>query len=121
MLVLAAACGGGGGGGTPQGQPTDVATDSGPAADCVETTDIVAVDNDFEPICVIASTGAEVTLTNEGQAQHTFTIRDTDVDVLLEPGAEENATVPEELEANAEHEFHCEFHPSMVGYLYVEA
>jgi plastocyanin len=117
MLVLATACGGGGGdgSGSQAAEPTDPATAEGPAADCVETTDVVAVDNEFQPICVIATTGTELTVTSEGAADHTFTIRDTDVDVLLEPGAEETVAVPEELEAGAEHEFHCEFHPTMVG------
>jgi plastocyanin len=122
MLVLATACGGGnGGGGGRRAEPTEPATQSGPAADCVETTDVVAVDNEFEPICVIAATGDELTVTSEGTAQHTFTISDADVDVLLDPGAEETVAVPEELEAGAEHEFNCRFHPTMVGYLYVEA
>jgi plastocyanin len=119
ILVVATACGGGGGG-DQRAEPTAPATAEGPAADCVETTDVVAVDNEFQPICVIATTGTELTVTSEGAADHTFTIRDTDVDVLLEPGAEETVAVPEELEAGAEHEFHCEFHPTMVGYLYVE-
>ncbi len=122
LLVLATACAGGRGGtgGHRRAEPTDPATAEGPAADCVETTDVIAVDNEFEPICVIATSGTELTVTNEGAADHTFTIRDTDVDVLLEPRAEETVAVPEELEAGAEHEFHCEFHPTMVGYLYVE-
>jgi plastocyanin len=124
MLVLATACGGGGGGGGGGGQqaePTEEATETGPAADCVQTRDIVAIDNEFEPICVIAATGDELTVTSEGSAQHTFTISGTDVDVLLDPGAEETVVVPEELEAGAEHEFNCRFHPTMVGYLFVEA
>jgi plastocyanin len=123
MVVLATACGGDGGGGdgARRAQPTDQTAEEGPAADCVETSDVVAVDNEFEPICVIATRGDQLTVISEGSAQHTFTIRDTDVDVLLDPGDEENVEVPGELEAGAEHEFNCRFHPTMVGYLYVEA
>ena len=122
LLVLATACGGGSeGNGGGQAEPTGDATETGPAADCVQTTDVVAVDNEFEPICVIVARGDELTVTSDGTAQHTFTISGTDVDVLLDPGAEETLAVPEELEAAAEHEFNCRFHPTMVGYLYVEA
>jgi plastocyanin len=123
LVVLATACGGGGGGGGggQRTEPTEAATETGPAADCVQTTDVVAVDNEFEPICVIAATGDELTVTSEGSAQHTFTIGGTDVDVLLDPGAEETVSIPEELETGAEHEFNCRFHPTMVGYLFVEA
>jgi plastocyanin len=121
-LLLASACGAGGGDASDQratGEPTGAATEEGPAADCVETTDVLAVDNDFEPICVIASAGTELSVTNEGGSPHTFTIPDTNVDEVLEPGDETTVTVPDTLETNAESEFQCRFHPSMVGYLYV--
>jgi plastocyanin len=121
VAVLLAACGGQAG---QEAQPRDTSTaggtaEVGPAADCIDTSDITAVDNDFEPICVIAASGAELSVTNEGGLSHTFTIRDTDVDEVLEPGDEATVTVPDTLETEAESEFHCRFHPSMVGYLYV--
>lgn len=116
LSMVLAACGGGGGGDRP-GQ----ATGTGPSADCVETTEVAALDNEFEPICVIAATGDELTVTNEGTAPHTFTIGGTDVDEDLAPGDRITATVPDGLEIGAEHEFLCEIHPAMVGYLYVSA
>jgi plastocyanin len=117
--VLLTACGGSGGGGGGDARPADTAT--GPSADCVETTDITAVDNSFEPICLTAATGDELTITNDGAAPHTFTIEGTDVDENLQPGDQVTATVPEGLEVEAETEFHCTIHPGMVGYLYVSA
>jgi plastocyanin len=90
-----------------------------PSADCVETTELTAVDNEFEPVCVVASTGDELTITNEGAAPHTFTIPETDVNVMLQAGDQGTATVPQGLEPNAEIEFHCTIHPEMVGYLHV--
>jgi plastocyanin len=119
MVLLLASCGGGDGGGGGGARPTS--TDAGPSADCVESTEITAVDNEFEPICAIAATGDELTVTNEGSAPHTFTIDGTDVDEDLAPGDETTAAVPEGLEVEAENEFHCTIHPSMVGYLYVSA
>ncbi len=117
IVLLLASCGGGDGG--RGARPTS--TDAGPSADCVETTEITAVDNEFEPICVIAATGDELSVTNEGSAPHTFTIDGTDVDEDLPPGSEATAAVPEGLEVEAENEFHCTIHPSMVGYMYVSA
>lgn len=117
VLVLASCGGGGDGGGGGDARPE--ATETGPSADCVETSEVAALDNEFEPICVIAASGDELTVTNEGTAPHTFTISETDVDEDLAPGDEITATVPEGLEVGAENEFHCEIHPSMVGYLYV--
>jgi plastocyanin len=117
MVLLLVSCGGDGGGGGAR--PTS--TGGSPSADCVETTDLTAVDNEFEPICVIAASGDELTISNEGSAPHTFTIPDTDVDVTLQPGDQGTATVPDGLEIDAENEFLCTIHPEMVGYLYVTA
>lgn len=114
IVLLLTSCGGDGG-------ARGTSAEGSPSADCVETTDLTAVDNEFEPICVIAATGAELTITNEGSLPHTFTIPETDVDEALDPGAQVTSTVPEGLEAGAETEFHCTIHPSMIGYLYVSA
>jgi plastocyanin len=123
VALTAARCGGGGGGGGGQaggGSPSPTATETGPAADCVETSELVAEDNHWDPVCLIASQGQEVTVTNEGDASHTFTIPDSDVDFVLEPGDEVRATIPGGLDVEAENEFHCRFHGGMVGYLYVQ-
>jgi plastocyanin len=123
ILALAAlplaACGGdqgNGAGGRPEHDHEGM-----PSADCVETSEVTALDNEFEPICVTAATGDELTITNDGAAPHTFTIEGTDVDEMLQPGDQVTATVPEGLEVEAETEFHCTIHPGMVGYLYVSA
>jgi plastocyanin len=116
MILVLASCGGDGGGGTRR-----TSTEGSPSADCVETTDITAVDNEFEPVCVIAATGDELAISNQGSAPHTFTIPHTDIDVALDPGSDATATVPEGLAVEAENEFECTIHPGMVGYLYVPA
>jgi plastocyanin len=114
--LLLAGCGGGGeaGGGAEHDH-----TGGPPSADCVETTDLTAIDNEFEPVCISAAIGDEVTVTNEGAAPHTFTITHTDVNETLQPGDQGTATIPDGLEERTEHEFHCTIHPEMVGYLYV--
>ena len=97
--------------------PEQTTTQAGPAADCVETSDLTAIDSAFEPICAMAAPGDELTITNDVSLPHTFTIRDTDE--VLDPGAEATVAVPDTLAANAESEFHCRFHPGMVGYLFL--
>jgi plastocyanin len=76
------------------------------------TVDIDAVDNAFGPTFVKVSSGAEVTVTieNAGEAVHTFTIDDQDVDVEVQPGdtAEATLTLPD-AEALR---FYCTFHVS---------
>jgi plastocyanin len=105
--------------GEDQGGPGRPGGEGSPSADCVETTDITTVDNEFEPVCLIAAAGDELTITNSGAAPHTFTIPDTEVNVSLQPGDQGTATVPAELEPNTETQFVCTIHPEMVGYLYV--
>ena len=100
VALLGAACGGdgnGGGGG--------------------ETTDSVTmVDNEFQPSSFTAAS-TSITLTNDGQALHSFTIADGDIDQDVQAG--ESADVDlSGLDAGSYHLI-CKYHPEMTGSLTV--
>jgi plastocyanin len=105
LAMLGAACGGddgGGGGGGGDGGAS-----------------VSAVDFAFEPTTLSVSSGDTITVTNEGEASHTFTVEEGEehlIDQEVAPGASSEVTV--DLEAG-EYEFYCEFHPEMTGTLTV--
>jgi plastocyanin len=102
-LIVFGACGGddegGGGGGT---------------------LDVTAEDFQFAETSpsVPAGEEIEVQFTNDGEAEHSFTVEDLDVEVEAEGG--ESATTTFTADAGS-YEFHCEYHPDqMTGELTVE-
>jgi plastocyanin len=106
--LLGAACGGDDDGGTTNGGGNGDG-DGGAAA-------VSMRDFSFTPASVSVSSGDTISLTNEGEASHTFTIEDGAIDEELEPGASADVTV--DLEAG-DYEFICTFHPQMTGTLTV--
>ena len=103
-LVAGTACGGDGGGGNGNGGGT-------------ETDSVTMVDNAFEPSDPVVAAGSTLSLVNEGEAGHTFTIDDEGIDELLEPGAEGSIDIS--LAAGG-YAFDCSFHPEMTGTLTVQ-
>jgi plastocyanin len=102
-VVVFGACGddGGGGGGS-------------------ETLQVTAQDFEFSDTSPTAPADTEVTVefTNEGEAEHSFTVEELDVEVEAEGG--ESAETSFTAEAGT-YEFHCEYHPDqMTGELTVE-
>jgi plastocyanin len=98
--LLGAACGGddGGGGG--------------------ETTDSVTmVDNEFQPSEFTAASDT-LSLTNDGQAPHTFTVPDSDIDQQVDPGQSADVDLSG-LDAGT-FDFECTFHPEMTGSVTVQ-
>lgn len=90
---------------TSGGQPT---AESG-----AQAIEVVATDFAFEPTEISAEPGQaiNITLKNEGAAEHSFTIDDLDVDT--EAGGGEEATT--ELTAPGESvEFYCRYHPTLM-------
>jgi plastocyanin len=71
---------------------------------------VTAQDFSFTPTFVKASAGATVaiTLKNDGQNQHTFTIDSLSVDQVVQPGA--SATVNLRLPAGGTVAWYCRFH-----------
>jgi plastocyanin len=106
VAFLLAACGGGDGGGTGDGGGGGAAT-------------LTMVDNEFQPADLTVSSGTELTLSNEGQAPHTFTVTDAGIDEEVDAGQSSSTTV--DLDPGT-YDFVCQFHESagMTGTLTVE-
>ena len=107
-LVAGTACGGDGG---------DTGGDDGTDGGGTTTTAVSMVDNAFEPSDPVVAAGSDLTVTNDGEAAHTFTLAEGDIDEQLESGAE--ATVTISLDAGT-YDFVCSFHPEMTGTLTVQ-
>jgi plastocyanin len=99
VALLGAACGGGDGGGGET------------------TSSLIMVDNEFQPSQFTAG-GTTLSVTNDGQAVHSFTIPDGDIDQDVQPG--ESADVDlSGLEAGT-FDFDCTFHPEMTGSITIQ-
>jgi plastocyanin len=75
------------------------------------------IDNAFEPSDPLVETGSTLTLTNDGEAAHTFTLEDGSIDEQVAPGAEASASIS--LDPGS-YGFTCAFHPEMTGTLTVQ-
>jgi plastocyanin len=98
-LLVLAACGGDGGGG---GETTDTVT---------------MVDNAFEPSEFTAA-GDSLTVTNEGQALHSFTVGEAGIDQDVQPG--ESADIDLSGAEAGTFDLQCKYHPEMTGTITVE-
>ena len=105
------------------GDNTDDATDTtdDTAAGSTAVT-VVATDFSFDTATLEVEPGATVDLTlqNDGDAPHTFSSGDIEVDVQADPGSSATGTftAPDE---DGTYEFHCEVHPDMTGEIIVGA
>jgi plastocyanin len=100
VALLGAACGGGDGGGG--GETTDSLT---------------MVDNEFQPSEFTAASDT-LSVTNEGQALHTFTVSDGGIDEQVDPGQSAEVDLSG-LDAGT-FDFTCTFHPEMTGSITVQ-
>jgi nitrosocyanin len=121
-LIIATAglvfAGCGGGGGSKKASATGAAASGGGAA----TVNVVAKDFMFEPTTITATAGKPVTVTikNEGQAEHNFSIESLKVNQDVEKG--ESKTVTFTPTQSGAIQFFCEYHKTshgMVGTLNV--
>jgi plastocyanin len=80
--------------------------------------DVGAVDFAFEPKDASVAAGGKVTVTNKGQAPHTMTLDDVDLDTgSIDPGASAELTAPD---APGSYSYRCTVHPArMRGVLVV--
>jgi plastocyanin len=99
VAVLGVACGGGDGGG---GETTDTVT---------------MVDNEFQPSEFTAASDT-LSVTNDGQALHSFTVPDGNIDQDVEAGASTDVDVSG-LDAGT-FDLECKYHPEMTGSITVE-
>jgi plastocyanin len=95
VALLGAACGGGGEGG------------DGPT-----TGSVTMRDDEFDPADFTASSDT-VTVTNEGQAVHSFTVEDGGIDEQVQAG--DSAEVDLSGLETGTHDLTCTFHPVMTG------
>ncbi|MGH2709748.1 MAG: cupredoxin domain-containing protein [Actinomycetota bacterium] len=102
--LLGAACGGDGGGGN--------GGDGGSTAGTV-----TMVDNAFEPTDPTVASGDTLSLENQGQATHTFTLEDDSIDEQVAAGSTASVTVS--LDPGS-YGFACTLHPEMTGTLTVQ-
>lgn len=108
-LVAGTACGGDGGG--------TGGDDDGDGGGGTTTTAVSMVDNAFEPADPAVAAGSSLTVTNDGEAAHTFTLAEGDIDEQVAPGDETSVSIS--LEAG-QYDFVCSFHPEMTGTLTVQ-
>jgi plastocyanin len=103
--LVAAGCGGDDGNG-------DGGADTGGGG----ATSITIADFAYDPSTVTVSSGStEIEVTNQDDADHTFTLDDDSVDQEIAAG--ESATVTVDISSTTG--FHCEIHPDMTGTLEV--
>jgi plastocyanin len=108
-LVAGTACGGDG------GDTENGGTENGGGG--TTTSSVSMVDNAFEPSDPAVAAGSSLIVTNDGEAAHTFTVADGDIDEQVAPGEETSVTVS--LDAGT-YDFVCSFHPEMTGTLTVQ-
>lgn len=95
VALLGVACGDGGGG------------DGGESTDSISM-----VDNEFQPPSFTAAS-TTLSVTNDGQALHSFTLPDGGIDQDVQPG--EDASVDLSTLDAGTYDFTCKYHPEMTG------
>jgi plastocyanin len=109
VTLVAASCSGDDGNGGDTGGDTGGATGGGGSS-------ITIVDFAYDPSTLSVSSGSsEIEVTNEDDADHTFTLDDGSVDQEIAAG--ESATVTVDISESTG--FHCTIHPDMTGTLEV--
>ena len=107
LSLVVAACGGdddGGGATATTGATGETAGGGGGAS-------ITIADFAFDPNTITVSGPTEVTITNDDDATHTFTLDDDSVDETIDAGATATVTV----DVSQTTGFHCTIHPQMTG------
>lgn len=108
VAAFAAACGGTDDGGASATEP------AGEGGDAAVT--LTAANFAFDPSTVTAAVGDTIEFTNEDDAEHSFTIDDSDVDEDVDGGGSTTVDLGS-LEAGS-YDFYCKYHKdSMTGTL----
>ena len=69
----------------------------------------------YSPVCTAATSGATLSLQDSGSQPHSFTVKGTDVNVMVHPGQHADASLAGV--APGTYEVICTLHPQMVGAL----
>ena len=108
-----------GGGSTGAETGTTGSTGSTASGDCADLTGegatftITIADFAFDPNCFTASASQGITIVNQDDAGHTFTIPDTQVDVPIAAGETFNGEAG--VVEPGTYDFLCTIHPTMTG------
>ena len=110
LSLVVAACGGDDDGGDTTGATgaTGATNETGSTGG---GTSITIADFAFDPNTITVSGPTEVTITNDDDITHTFTLDDDSVDETIDAGA--TATVMVDVSQTTG--FHCTIHPQMIG------
>jgi plastocyanin len=112
LTLLAAACSSDGDGGGSTGATTGTTgSTTGTSGGSAITIQGFA----FDPTALTVSGETTITITNNDQTTHTFTLDDGSVDQEIPAGE----TVEVTVNVSASTGFHCKIHPSMTGTLEV--
>jgi hypothetical protein len=119
LAVLLVACGGDAEtDSAPEGDSASPAAEAeGPGPECLETDELTAANNEWDPGCIVTS--GSLTVVNDDQIPHTFTITGA-IDEPLEGGATIEVDVTGATEPAGETFFVCTIHPGMDGFLWVQ-
>ena len=113
LSLVVAACGGDDDGGDTTGT-TGTTGATGATEETGSTgggTSITIADFAFDPNTITVSGPTEVTITNDDDITHTFTLDDDSVDETIDAGATATVTV----DVSQTTGFHCTIHPQMIG------
>jgi plastocyanin len=113
LSLVVAACGGDDDGGDTTGT-TGTTGATGATEETGSTgggTSITIAGFAFDPNTITVSGPTEVTITNDDDATHTFTLDDDSVDETIDAGATATVTV----DVSQTTGFHCTIHPQMTG------
>ena len=130
MVVLATlglllpACGGDDDGGPTAATgatATGATTETGPSADCVDLTGegevftITIANLAFDPACFTASASQGISVVNEDDVGHTFTMVGTDINVPIAAGETFNGEPISGVVEPGTYDLVCTIHPQMTG------
>jgi plastocyanin len=91
--------------------------DAPPACEDPEaTTSVEMLDFDYAPACVEASAGDTLDVSNTGEAPHTFTVDEADLNLDV-PAGEEGTLTLEGVTAGTVYEVRCVYHTEMTAAL----
>jgi len=82
-----------------------------------ETSTVEMADFSYAPECASVAAGTSLEVRNVGEAPHTYTVNETDIDVQVEAGA--STTIELAGVAAGTYEVVCTLHPQMEGALQV--
>ena len=111
LALLLGACGSDDSGGGSESNGSN----NNDGGDAAQTLDVTASDFKFEPTSFSVDPGADVSvsLTNDGETAHTFTVSDPDFEVEAAAGASAEGTFTAPQSGTLE--YVCAFHPDMKG------